>query len=417
MTTQMYSKGLKGVVAVQTKISLVDGANTTLCYRGIDVHELVDHPSFEEVCYLLLYGKAPTCRELIDFTLTLAAHRAIPGPIMELLRSLSRDTSPIDALRTAVSACSASDTDTHPISLDALRLEALRLIAQLPVFVATYHAFRSGTTPIRPSMSLGHAANTLRLLDANHQDPDIVRALDTCFILLSDHGMNASTFTARIVASTQADLYAAVTAALAALKGPLHGGASEATMRMLMEIGDPANAERYVSEALTEKRKIPGIGHRIYKSGDPRVKHLKAWSEKLGRKRGETHWYEISTMIEDAVLSRIGLPPNVDFYSAPMLYCLGIPIDLLTPMFACARIAGWCAHVIEQYQDNVLIRPESEYIGSRDQHYVPLTRHDAASEVNQVAEASEHKLSGSLPLVSPDESGIPPAVKSRLELR
>ncbi|MCS6773554.1 MAG: citrate/2-methylcitrate synthase [Anaerolineae bacterium] len=366
-----FSKGLDGVVAAQTEISMVDGPNSTLLYRGININELAEHATYEEVAFLLLNGHLPTRSELADFNARLVANRWLPAPMYDLLRTLPRDTIPMEALRTAVSALAFYDPEIEDISIEATRRKSVRLIAQLPTLTAAFDRIRNGKEPIAPNPRLSHAANTLYMLGLS-TDPEFVRALDVYFILLADHGMNASTFTARVVASTQADLHSAVTSALASLKGPLHGGANEATMHMLLEIGELENVDAFVDRAFATKRKIMGFGHRIYKHGDPRSAHLNRWSERLGKKVNQLKYYEMSLAVERAVLRHKELYPNVDFFSATLLYDLGIPIDLFTPMFACARVAGWCAHVIEQYRDNVLIRPQSEYIGPVGVHYVPI---------------------------------------------
>lgn len=367
-----FVKGLDGVVAVQTEISSVDGPNSILTYRGININELSENCIYEEVAYLLLYGKLPSRSELTDFNSRLVANRWLPAPMIDLLKSLPRDTVPMEALRTAVSALSFYDPEIEDISVEATQRKSVRLIAQLPTLTAAYDALRKGAQVIAPSPQLSHAANSLYMLGANYQDSEMVRAMDAYYILLADHGMNASTFTARVVSSTQADLHSAISSAFAALKGPLHGGANEATMNTLQEIGEPERVDAWVDNAFATKRKIMGIGHRIYKNGDPRAKHLNKWAELLGHKLNQVKWYEMSRMVENAVLRHRDLHPNVDFYSASMMYYLGIPIDLFTPFFACSRVAGWCAHVIEQYHDNVLIRPQSEYVGPTDQHFVAL---------------------------------------------
>jgi citrate synthase len=366
-----FVKGLDGVVAVQTEISSVDGPNSTLLYRGINIHELAENASYEEVAFLLLNGHLPNRAELADFHARLVANRWLPAPLYDLLRALPRDTVPMEALRVAVSSLSFYDPEIEDISIEATQRKAVRLIAQLPTLCAAYQRIRAGKDPIPPNPRLSHAANTLNMLGLS-TDADFVQALNLYFILLADHGMNASTFTARVVASTQADLHSAVSSAFASLKGPLHGGANEATMNMLLEIGEIDKVEPFVDNAFTTRRKIMGFGHRIYKSGDPRSTHLNRWSEKLGDKIGQPKYHLMSHKVADTVLRHKELYPNVDFYSASMLYYLGIPIDLFTPMFACARIAGWAAHVIEQYKDNVLIRPQSEYIGPLDMHYTPI---------------------------------------------
>lgn len=366
-----FVKGLDGIVAVQTEISSVDGPNSTLLYRGINVNELADQASYEEVAFLLLNGHLPNRSELADFNARLVANRWLPAPMNDLLRTFPHDAVPMEALRVAVSALSFYDPEIEDISIEATQRKAVRLIAQLPTLCAAFQRVRMGKDPIAPNPRLSHAANTLNMLGQS-TEPDFVHALNMYLILLADHGMNASTFTARVVASTQADLHSAVSSAFASLKGPLHGGANEATMNMLLEIGAPDKVDAFVDNAFATKRKIMGFGHRIYKNGDPRSLHLNTGAQKLGDKIGKPEYYQMSLKVVDAVLRHKELYPNVDFYSASMLYYLGIPIDLFTPMFACARVAGWAAHVIEQYKDNVLIRPQSEYIGPLDVHYVPV---------------------------------------------
>lgn len=369
-----FVKGLAGVVAVQTEISSVDGPRSTLIYRGINMHELAERASYEEVAYLLLYGHLPNAEQLAAFNERLAANRSIPPQIVDLFRAMPPDTVPMTALRTAISALAFYDPETEDISIAATERKAVRLIAQLPTLLATYQRIRQHQEPIPPNQRLSHAANTLYMLDGRTPDPDFVAALNAYFVLLADHGMNASTFTARVVASTNADLHSAITSAMAALKGNLHGGANEATMRMLLEIGDITRVDSYIDTLFAEKRKIMGFGHRIYKHNDPRARHLNYWAQRLGRKVNMPQFYEMSLLVETSVLRHREIYPNVDFYSASMLYYLGIPIDLFTPMFACSRVAGWSAHVIEQYKDNALIRPQSEYIGPLDLHYVPLSQ-------------------------------------------
>ncbi len=370
-TKPTFVKGLDGVVAAQTEISLVDGPNSTLVYRGINIHELAEQASYEEVAFLLLHGHLPNRSELADFNARLVANRWLPAPMYDLLRQLPPDAVPMEALRTAISALSFYDPEIEDISIEATLRKAVRLIAQVPTLTAAFERIRKGKEPIPPNPRLSHAANTLHMFGLS-TEPEFVQALNVYYILLADHGMNASTFTARVVASTQADLHSAISAAYASLKGPLHGGANEATMRMLLEIGDVDKVDEYVDKAFAAKRKIMGFGHRIYKHGDPRSLHLNRWSEHLGRKVNQLKYYEMSLAVERAVLRHRELYPNVDFFSATLLYYLGIPIDMFTPMFACARIAGWCAHVIEQYKDNVLIRPQSEYIGPTGLHYIPI---------------------------------------------
>lgn len=367
-----FVKGLAGIVAVQTEISSVDGPTSTLLYRGINIHELAERALYEEVAYLLLYGRLPNAAELSDFNFRLIANRWLPAPMYDLLSQLPRDTVPMEVLRTSISALSFFDPEIEDLSIESTQRKAIRLIAQLPVVCAAYHRIRNGQQPIAANPRLSHAANALYMLTGQEPDADFVAALNAYFVLLADHGMNASTFAARVVASTQADLHSAITSALAALKGPLHGGANEATMLTLMEIDQVDLVDNWVDEAFAQKRKIMGFGHRIYKNMDPRARHLNYWAERLGRKVNMPKYYEMSLKLALSILRHRELYPNVDFYSASMLYYLGIPIDLFTPMFACSRVAGWSSHVVEQYKDNALIRPQSEYVGPRDLHYTAL---------------------------------------------
>lgn len=367
-----FVKGLAGVVAVQTEISSVEGPTSSLYYRGISIHELAEHAIYEELAYLLLYGHLPNAAEMSEFNFRLVANRWIPAPMYDLLRSLPTDTVPMEVLRTVVSSLAFYDAEIEDISPEATLRKSIRLIAQLPVICAAYHRIRSGLEPVAAHPRLSHAANTLYMLTGQVPDPDFVAGLNAYFVLLADHGMNASTFTARVVASTNADLHSAISSALAALKGNLHGGANEATMLALIEIDEIDRVDAWVDDAFANKRKIMGFGHRIYKNMDPRARHLNYWAEKLGRKVNMSKYYEMSLRLALSILRHRELYPNVDFYSASMLYNTGIPIDLFTPMFACSRVAGWSAHVVEQYKDNALIRPQSEYIGPRDVHYTPM---------------------------------------------
>jgi len=366
-----FVKGLDGVVAAQTMLSSVDGQNGVLTYRGINIHELAEKACYEEVVYLLWYGKLPNRQELADLEARLAAQRTVPDQILNILRATPDNAVPMVVLRNAVSALAMFDPDAEDISPEATRRKAERLTAQMGTILTAYHRIRNRLEPIDPDPRLSHTPNLLYMLTGDQPDPQGVKALDLYQTLLAEHGMNASTFTARVVASTQADLHSAVAGALGSLKGPLHGGAAEATMRMLFEIGEPDKADAFVENAIKTKRKIMGIGHRIYKTGDPRVVHLQKWSQTLGERRGEK-WFQILKEVEQAVLKYKQLYPNVDFFSSTMLYYIGIPVDQFTPMFAASRIAGWSAHVIEQYADNVLIRPQSEFIGPTEQHYAPI---------------------------------------------
>jgi citrate synthase len=370
----MATDGLEGVVAGRSALCSVDGAAGTLTYRGISIHDLAQHASFEEVAYLLWFDALPTAEQLARFRASLARERALPPGILSLLRGLPLAAPPMDVLRTAVSALALYDPDRDDDSREANVRKSIRLTAQIPTIVTAYHRLRAGREVIASRPELGHAASFLYMLNGSEPDEIAARALDVALILQADHELNASTFAARVTAATLADMHAAITAGLGALSGPLHGGANEGVIQMLMEIGSPEGIEPYIREALAEKRKIMGFGHRVYKTGDPRVTHLRQMSEALGRRARQPVWFEISRRIEEFMGTEKRLHANVDFYSASVFHVLGIPRDLFTPVFAVSRIAGWTAHVLEQYSDNRLIRPRAEYIGPVNRPYVPIER-------------------------------------------
>ncbi len=368
----MTEKGLEEVVAASTRISDVDGKLGRLWYVGYDIRDLAKSSSFEEVVYLLHHLSLPTEAELDEENEFLVAEREPSRFLAELMPTLARQTSPMSMLRTSVSAASAYDPDGWDNSEEANKRKALRLVAKMPALIAMYHRHRTGQKILPPNPKLPHAANFLFMLLGEEPDQESAAALDTTLILYADHTMNASTFTARVIASTLADMFSAITGAIAALKGPLHGGANEEAMKMLEEVGEPAKAEAYVKDKLARHERIMGFGHRVYKTEDPRCAILRPLSQKLGERAGDTRWFDVSAEIERVVGAEKGLHPNVDFYAASANHYLGIPHDLMTPAFALARMAGWTAHVREQYADNRLIRPESEYVGPRDQRYVRL---------------------------------------------
>ncbi|MBI3760760.1 MAG: citrate synthase [Chloroflexi bacterium] len=368
-----FVKGLAGVVAAQTALSSVDGTNGVLTYRGIDIHDLAETTQFEEAVHLLWHGKLPNAAELTAFKKELAAERKLPRQILELIRSFPKKAVPMEALRTAVSALAFSDPETEDISPEATLRKGLRLTAKMPTIVAAFHRLRKGKEPVAPKASIDHAANFLYMLTGEMPDELTVRAMNLYLVLLADHSLNASTFTARVVSSTNGDLHSAVTAAIGALKGNLHGGAAEATMNMLLEIGAIEKVDSFVDNAFDTKRKIMGFGHRIYKTGDPRVRHLQAMARKMENAAGKGHNYvDMALAVESAVNRHRELYPNVDYFSAPMLYYIGVPVDLDTCVFAVSRIAGWTAHVLEQYADAALIRPAAEYVGPTGVKFVPL---------------------------------------------
>jgi citrate synthase len=370
-------KGLADVVAAQTAISDIDGKLGKLWYVGYSIDDLAEHSSFEEVVFLLHNLRLPTQTELDDLMEQMVEDREAADFVRDLMPTLAEQTSPMSMLRTAVSAASAYDPDGWDQSPEANYRKAIRLISLMPTLIADYDRHRRGLDPVEPNPKLPHAANFLYMLSGDEPSQEAARAFDIQFILYADHTMNASTFTARVVASTLSDMHSAVTAAVAALKGPLHGGANELAMRMLQEIGEVDRTERYVKELFARGDKIMGFGHRVYRSvDDPRATILRELSKELGEAAGEPKWYEISREVERVVFEEKGLRPNVDFYAGSLLYYLRLPIDLFTPMFAASRASGWTAHVREQYADNRIIRPDSEYIGPRDQHYAPIEERD-----------------------------------------
>ena len=365
-------KGLADAIAAQTKVSDIDGRLGRLWYVGYDVNDLVEHSTFEEVAYLLHNLELPTAVELKDLGEFLVAERYISKFRQELMVTLSEKSSPMSMLRTAVSAASAYDPDGWDMSPEGMYRKAMRLISTTPTLISMYHRLRTGLGVVNQNPDLGHAGNFLWMLTGHEPTEREVRIMDGTMILYADHTMNASTFTARVIASTLSDIFSAVTGAIAALKGPLHGGANEQSMRMVEEISSPEAASDYVAARLERGELIMGFGHRVYrKVEDPRATWLRRWSEQLGDLRGDRTNFEISRAVEAAVLEQKGLMPNVDFYAATVLHDLGVPTDLQTPVFAMARIAGWTAHIREQYGDNRIIRPDSEYIGPRDRRWIP----------------------------------------------
>lgn len=367
-------KGLEGVVANQSAICYVFGEEGRLIYRGYDIHDLADHSSFEETAYLLLYGDLPKRDQLKTFTAAIKAAQKLPKAVLRILKDAPRTAAPMDVLRTAVSAAVLVDPDKGDDSAAAESRKAIRLIAQFPTLVAAFHRLRSGQKPLAPRRGLNLAANLLYMLSGTLPDPEAAKAMDVALILHADHELNASTFAARVIAATLADMHGAVTGAMAALAGPLHGGANTEVMKMLLEIGTPERAEPWVRAAFAQKKKIMGFGHRVYRTEDPRAAHLRRMSEELARKAGQPHWFAIQQTLEDVVRREKGLYCNVDFYSASMYYVMGIPLDLYTPIFAISRVSGWCAHVLEQHADNRLIRPRADYVGAMNRTWTPLSR-------------------------------------------
>jgi 2-methylcitrate synthase len=365
-------KGLADVIAAQTAISDIDGKLGKLWYVGYDIHDLARYSTFEETVFLLHNQRLPDRDELEGLSERLVEERDLDDFTSGLMSTLAEVSSPMSMLRTAVSASSGYDPDGWDQSAEANERKAMRLIARFPTMIAFFHRLRSGQPVVPANPKLPHAANFLFMLLGEEPDEEAARAFDICLVLHADHTMNASTFTARVVASTLSDMHSAITAAVAALKGPLHGGANEAVMQMLEEISEIDKAEAYIKTKLARKEKIMGFGHRVYKTEDPRATHLRRLARELGERAGDTRWFEISERIEKIVMEEKGLYPNVDFYAASVYHYLSIPHDLMTTLFSASRVAGWTAHVREQLADNRLIRPESEYIGPREQQYVPI---------------------------------------------
>jgi len=365
-------EGLEGIVAAHSRICLVDGVEGRMLYEGYDIHDLADHASFEEVAYLLWYGDLPTRSQLDALNRELRGARPLPEPVMAIIKGVPKDALPMDVLRTAVSALGVYDPDARDNGQPANVRKSVRLTAQIATIVAAIDRTRNGKPPVAPDPELGHAADFLYMLRGERPDATATRAVDIALILHADHELNASTFSARVTAATLADMHSAITSAIGTLKGPLHGGANEAVMRLLLKIGDVSNAVPTVKQMLANKEKIMGFGHRVYKTEDPRATHLRKMSEELCRQTGQLKWYEMSREIEKYMLAEKHLHCNVDFYSATCYYALGIPIDLFTPVFAVSRISGWSAHVLEQFADNRLIRPRAEYVGPLNRTYVPI---------------------------------------------
>jgi len=359
----MEKQGLEDIVVADSQVSLVDGRRGALVYRGYDIEDLVEHCSFEEVAHLIWTGELPTQRELDTLTRVLAAHRPLSEGMAHVLSELPASAPPMSVLRTCVSILGLSDPRAESTE-QAVNLEmAEELTAQVASIVASIHRIRRGLPPVRPEPGLSHAANFLYMLTGRRPDGLAERIFDDCLTLHADHEFNASTFTARVIASTLSDIYSAVAGAIGALRGPLHGGANQKVMVMLQEIGDPATAADYVRKLLAAKQKIMGFGHRVYKTEDPRAAILRRWCRELGDKLGQPQWAQISETIERVMLDEKGIHCNVDFYSASVYHMLGIPTDLFTPIFAVARVVGWTAHILEQYANNRIIRPLSNYVG------------------------------------------------------
>ena len=371
--TAAFKEGLEDIVATNSSICLVDGIKGRLLYRGYDIVELAEKSEFSEVAFLLWHGRLPIKAEYEQFRAGFRNSIELPDETVEILRLFPKSATPMEVLRTAVSSLGHWDPDSGNTAFDASLRKAIRLTTRIGAIVTAHEHIRQGRDPIQPKAGENVAFNFLYGLTGKEPNPEFVDALDVSLILHADHELNASTFAARVTAATLSDMYSSVTSGIGTLKGPLHGGANEQVMRVLKEIGDPSRAEAYVRDALARKVKLPGFGHRVYRTEDPRATHLRRMSKDLGERAGNTRWYDMSQRIEKLVTGEKKLYPNVDFYSASTYYTLGIPIDLFTPIFAVSRVSGWTAHCLEQYANNRLIRPRTDYIGpAYPQTFLPL---------------------------------------------
>ena len=371
---RQISRGLRGVYFDTTEASFIDGEVGKLLYRGYDIHDLAEKSTFEEVTYLLLHGELPNRRQLEELNSTLQTNRSLPQEVIQVL-GLVKDGHPMDALRTGVSALSAFDPEVDDNSVEATRRKGIRITAQAPTIVAAHHRIRHGLEPVAPDPDLNHAGNFLHMLYGSKPHNDEISLMDVDFIIHAEHGSNASAFASRVAASTLSDLHSAIVAGIGTLKGPLHGGAAESVMKMAQEIGTPEKAEGYARKVIENSGRIMGFGHRVYRAEDPRARHLRDRSQKLGQQKGEPKWFQILTYLEQNVMRPYqskGIFVNVDFYAGSIYYLMGIPDDLFVPIFALGRIPGWTLQCMEQYSNNILIRPLSEYTGPMDLKYVPL---------------------------------------------
>lgn len=371
MTELIYRPGLEGIVAGETAISTIEGG---LRYRGYSIEELAEHATFEEVAWLILHGELPRAAELAEFRTRLVQQMQLPGPLVDTIRMIPAAAPMMDVMRSGASLLAHWDPDAGDNGRQANLRKAERLLAQLPVVMATRHRLLLGQPALEPEPTSSLAENILWLVTGRRPTAKQARAMDISLILYAEHELNASTFTARVVCSTLSDLHSSVTAAIGALKGPLHGGANEKVMEVLQEVASPERAEQWVRDALARKQRIMGFGHRVYKQGDPRARYLKRWCAELAGEASNTQLEEIAEIIEQVVAREKGLPPNLDWPSARLYYYLGLPVDLYTPLFVCSRVVGWCAHVIEQLENNRLIRPRANYTGPPPRSWVPLEK-------------------------------------------
>ena len=367
-------RGLEGVVAAETALCDLDGAHGRLAYRGYDIEDLARHASFDEVAYLLWHGTLPDASALKAFLAEMAAARPIPAAVVDAFRLMPKDTDPNRALQAAVALLGMHDPDANDNARPANLRKALRLTSQFATVICAHHRVRSGQEPVAPAADLGLAANFLYMLTGQRPTPVVAKAFDASLVLYAEHELNASTFTTRVIAATLSDMHSAVAGGVGALKGTLHGGAGEAVMRTLMEIARVDNVDPWADQALAARRRLMGFGHRVYTAGDPRAAILRGMAEEACRQSGQATWYDMAVKLHGRVHQAKRLIPNVDFYSAPLFYSIGIPVDLFTPVIATSRIAGWTANLLEQYEDNRLIRPRADYKGPGRRAFVPLAQ-------------------------------------------
>jgi len=366
-------RGLKGVYFDRSETTLIDGKAGELRYRGYSIHDLAEQSTFEETGYLLLHGELPTPEQLSAFDSEMKQARSLPEPILDVIRSI-KHAHPMDVLRTATSALAAFDPETADVSPEATLRKGLRLTSQVPAICAAHHRIRSGDDPMAPRDDLGHAANFLYMLQGKEASADAAKLMDVDMILHAEHGSNASSFAARVVVGTDANLHAAITAAIATLSGPAHGGAAEDVMKMAREVGEPANAAAYVKAKRKNREAVMGFGHRVYRAEDPRARHIRDSVERLSREMGEPQWFEVLQALVDAMkpYARLGVNVNVDFYAGVGYYLIGIPQDMFVPIFAIGRVPGWTIQALEQLRNNILIRPLTLYTGPEPRDYVPI---------------------------------------------
>ena len=371
------NRGLQGIYLDRTNTTFIDGKEGLLEYSGYNIHDLAENSTFEETSYLLMYGSLPNKSQLLEFDKSLKSYRNLPQTTYDII-DIVKDSHPMDVLRTAISSLSSFDEDREDFSEEAIIRKGIRLTSQVPIIVMAHNRMRKGLDPIESSNELSHAANFLYMLEGEKPSEDTARLMDIDFVVHADHGCNASAFTTRVVTGTNADFYGAITAGIAALSGPSHGGAAEGVMELAKDVGTADNAANHVKNLLANRERVMGFGHRVYKAADPRAKHLKEGVKNLSEEKGETEWYDILLAVQEAMTpyARRGIHANVDFFAGAVYYLLGIPSDLFVPIFAVGRIPGWTIQILEQMRHNILIRPLLQYTGERSKEYIPIDKRD-----------------------------------------